>query len=70
MLTSSRTETYQASGTIAIQLAMRVADAVMRIRAHAFVNDDQAVAETAARVVARRLRLPNDYHSEIEVSDV
>lgn len=42
---------------------------MMRIRAHAFMND-QAVAETAARVVARRLRRPNDNHSEIEVSDV
>ena len=54
---------------IATQLAIPVADASMRIRAHAFVND-QTVAETAAHIVARRLRLRNDNHPEFEVSDV
>jgi len=60
-----RAEIYQASGMIAIQLAIPAAEALMRIRAYAFAND-QTVAETAAQIVARRLRLPNDHQSETE----
>lgn len=61
-----RAAIYQASGMIAIQLSIPVAEAVLRIRAHAFAHD-QTVAETAAHIVARRLRLPNDHHPEMEV---
>ncbi len=60
-----RAEIYQASGMIAIQLSIPVEEALLRIRAHAFA-DDQTVAETAASIVARRLRLPNDHHTEME----
>jgi hypothetical protein len=60
-----RAEIYQASGMIAIQLSIPSAEAMLRIRAHAFAND-QTVAQTAADIVARRLRLPNDHNPETE----
>ena len=46
---------HQASGMVAAQLAVSVADALVRLRAHAFAND-RPLAEIAADVVARRLR--------------
>jgi hypothetical protein len=49
----------------AIQLSINTEEALLRIRAYAFAND-QTVAETAAHIVARRLRLPNDDPSEME----
>jgi len=61
-----RAEIYQASGMIAIQLSIPVSDALLRIRAHAFAHD-QTVAETAADIVARRLRLADDNHPETGV---
>ncbi|MDO8392635.1 MAG: GAF domain-containing protein [Actinomycetota bacterium] len=61
-----RAEIYQASGMIAVQLSIPALEALLRIRAHAFAND-QTVAETAALIVARRLRLPNDHQPETEV---
>jgi hypothetical protein len=61
-----RAEIYQASGMIAKQLSIPVADALLRIKAHAFAND-QTVAATAADIVARRLRLANDAPPETEV---
>ena len=61
-----RAEIYQASGMVAIQLSIPAAEALLRIRAHAFAND-LSVAETGARIVARRLRLPNDHETETEV---
>lgn len=61
-----RAEIYQASGMVAIQLSIPAAEALLRIRAHAFAHD-QTVAETAADIVARRVRLPNDHQSEREV---
>lgn len=61
-----RAEIYQASGMIAIQLSIPAAEALLRIRAYAFAND-QTVAATAALIVARRLRLPNDDQQETEV---
>jgi hypothetical protein len=60
-----RAQIYQASGMIAIQLSIPVEEAMLRIRAHAFAND-QSVAETAASIVARRLGLPNDHQTETE----
>jgi hypothetical protein len=60
-----RAEIYQASGMIAIQLSIPATEALLRIRAHAFAND-QTVAETAAHIVARRLRLPDDHQPETE----
>lgn len=58
-----RAEIYQAAGMSAIQLGLPAAEALLRIRAHAFAND-QTVAETAAMIVTRRLRLPDDRESE------
>ena len=40
-------------------------EALLRIRAYAFAND-QAVADVAALIVARRLRLPNNHQPETE----
>lgn len=58
-----RAQIYQAAGMVAIQLAVPADEALVRIRAHAFAND-QTVAETAALIVARRLRLPDDRQPE------
>ncbi len=58
-----RAEIYQASGMTAIQLSIPAAEALLRIRAHAFAND-QTVADTAALIVARQLRLPSDHQPE------
>ena len=54
-----RAEIYRASGIIAIQLGVPTEEALLRIRAHAFAND-QTVAEAAALIVTHRLRLPDD----------
>jgi hypothetical protein len=61
-----RAEIYQASGMVAIQLSIPAAEALLRIRAYAFAND-QTVSETASDIVARRLRLPNDHQPETEL---
>ena len=55
-----RAEIYQAAGMIAIQMSIPVDDALVRLRAYAFAND-QPVGDVAALVVARQLRLPNDH---------
>lgn len=54
-----RAEIYQASGMTAIQLSIPADEALLRIRAHAFANN-QAVTEVAALIVTRKLRIPND----------
>lgn len=61
-----RAEIYQASGMVAIQLAIPPAEALLRIRGHAFAND-RTIVETAADIVAGRLRLPGDHQPEKEV---
>ncbi|HSM67672.1 MAG TPA: GAF and ANTAR domain-containing protein [Ilumatobacteraceae bacterium] len=58
-----RAQIHQASGMVAIQLGVPADEALLRIRAHAFAND-QTIAETAALIVARRLRLPDDRQPE------
>lgn len=58
-----RAQIHQASGMIAIQLEVPTEEALLRIRAHGFAND-QTVVETAALIVARRLRLPDDRQTE------
>lgn len=58
-----RAEIYQAAGMIAVQLGVPADEALVRIRAYAFAND-QTVAEAAALIVARRLRLPGDHQPE------
>ena len=51
-----RAEIHQASGMVAMQLDVPVADALVRLRAHAFTTG-RPLREVAADVVARRLRL-------------
>ena len=57
-----RAEIHQASGMVAIQLQIPVAEALLRIRAHAF-STSRPVGAVAADIVGRRLRLVDD-HSE------
>jgi hypothetical protein len=54
-----RAEIYQASGMVAVQLAIEPAEALLRIRGHAFAHD-LPVGVVATEIVARRLRLPDD----------
>lgn len=54
-----RAEVHQASGMVAVQLGVDMAEALVRLRAHAFAND-QSVATVAQQIVARRLRLSDD----------
>lgn len=54
-----RAEIHQASGMAAIQLQIPVAEALVRIRAHAFAHS-QPVGVVAADIVGRRLRLADD----------
>ena len=49
---------HQAAGMIAAQLGIRLQDALIRLRAHAFVNAS-SISDIAADVVARRLRSDN-----------
>lgn len=46
---------HQATGMVAVQLGASVADALVRLRAHAFATD-QPISAVAAEVVGRRLR--------------
>ena len=55
-----RAEVHQASGMVAIQLHIPVAEALMALRAYAFAHD-QPVAFVAADIVARRIRLSEDH---------
>ena len=50
-----RAEVHQATGMISVQLGVSQAEALIRLRAHAF-SQRRAVADVAADVVARRLR--------------
>ncbi|MFI9561640.1 ANTAR domain-containing protein [Nonomuraea endophytica] len=55
----SRAEVYQATGMIAVQLGASLAEALVRLRAHAF-SQGVGVAEIARQVVARTLRFDPD----------
>jgi len=50
-----RAEVHQATGMISVQLGVAQAEALIRLRAHAF-SQRRAVADVAADVVARRMR--------------
>lgn len=54
-----RAEIHQASGMVAVQLGVPVADAEARLRAHAY-STDRSVVEVAREIVERRLRLIDD----------
>lgn len=56
-----RSEIYQASGMIAIQLQIPATEALLRLRAYAFAKD-QTLSAVAADIVGRRLRLDDDRH--------
>ena len=56
-----RAQVHQATGMVSAQLGVDLAEALVRLRAHAYA-EDRLIAEVAADVVARRLRFndPND----------
>lgn len=54
-----RAEVHQASGMAAIQLKIPVAEALTSLRAYAFAHG-RSVADVAAAIVGRRLRLSDD----------
>jgi hypothetical protein len=56
-----RAEVYQATGMISAQLGVAQAEALIRLRGHAY-SQHRAVADVAADVVARRMRF--DEHTE------
>ncbi|MGH9103008.1 MAG: ANTAR domain-containing protein [Acidimicrobiales bacterium] len=53
---SHQTQVNQAAGMVAVQLGVGVAEALVRLRAHAFVTSCPLSA-VATDVIARRLRL-------------
>lgn len=63
---ASRAEVHQASGMTAVQLGVGVAEALLRIRAHAFANN-HTVAEVSQEILAHRLRLDDDGPRRSEV---
>jgi len=50
---------HQASGMVSAQLDVRIGEALVRLRARAFV-EGRPLTEIAGDVVARRLRFPDD----------
>jgi hypothetical protein len=56
---SHRAEVHQASGMVAVQLGLAVADAEARLRAHAYAVD-RSVVDVARDIVDRHLRLIDD----------
>jgi len=54
-----RAELLQAQGMVAVQLGVSLVEALVRMRAHAFV-EDRPLGEVAREVVARRLRFDRD----------
>ena len=63
-----RAELYQAQGMVMIQLGSNLTDALARMRAYAFAQD-QPLAEVATAVVARRLTFSDDMHGRDEAGD-
>ncbi|MEX1271939.1 MAG: GAF and ANTAR domain-containing protein, partial [Acidimicrobiia bacterium] len=56
---SHRAEVHQAAGMVAVQLGVPVADAEVRLRAHAYAAN-RPVVDVARDIVKRRLRLIHD----------
>ena len=52
-------EVHQATGMISVQLAVPLAEALLRVRAHAY-GSGRTLTDTARDIVARRLRLAPD----------
>lgn len=59
MLPERRAEVHQAAGMVSVQLSVEVSEALVRLRAHAYVHE-RRLAEVAADVVARRLRFTSN----------
>ncbi|WP_069114675.1 ANTAR domain-containing protein [Jiangella alba] len=59
MLPERRAEVHQAAGMVSVQLSVEVSEALVRLRAYAYVHE-RRLAEVAADVVARRLRFTPD----------
>lgn len=55
-----RAELFQAQGMIMVQLGVGLADALARIRAHAYAENRQ-LGDVAADIIARRLRFDPDH---------
>jgi GAF domain-containing protein len=55
-----RAQVHQATGMISAQLGVSLAEALVRLRAHAYA-DGRLIAEVAADVVGRRLRFHDDH---------
>ena len=60
-----RAEVHQASGMAGAQLDISAADALLRMRAHAFAVG-RPVADIAADIVGRRLRLDDDHREHLD----
>jgi hypothetical protein len=60
-----RAEVHQASGMVSVQLGIRVADAELRLRAHAYATNTSVVA-VAREIVNRELRLEDDRRAPSE----
>jgi hypothetical protein len=56
-----RAQVHQATGMISVQLGVSLAEALVRLRAHAYA-DGRPIAEVAADVVVRRLRFDDHNH--------
>lgn len=56
-LSSTRTEIHQATGMVSAQLGVSAADALVRLRAHAYA-EGRTLSEVAADILGKRLRLP------------
>jgi hypothetical protein len=54
-----RAELFQAQGMVMVQLGVSLIDALARMRAHAYAEDQQ-LGEVAADIIARRLRFDPD----------
>jgi len=57
-----RAEVFQAQGMVMVQLGVGLAEALARMRAHAYARD-RRLREVAADIVARRLRFDADQRS-------
>jgi GAF domain/ANTAR domain len=59
-----RTEIYQASGIVAVQLGITADDALLRLRAHAFASE-QTLDAVASAIVLGQLRLDDDDDDDV-----
>lgn len=66
IFTERRAEVHQASGMMSVQLDVSVADALARLRAHAFAQS-RLLRDVAADVVARRLRFTKEAPPDLGV---